>query len=492
MHHLSVDLIQAVHRQVDFIVAVSNGDAAASLFPQIRSLFQLSGFRDGFNRVIGTAYSSVAHRNIVGQCSDAPGGLSDNAGCGSDAECQEMCNADSSCLGYIDMSAMGFGYMTKNYVSGCFENRVGFVLRVKPAAATTRRSARRSSTTEYLVSSTAVSNGDASSVSTSGLSSSVSSGLSSALPGIISSVSPISVITFTAEPTTAVPTTFAPTNSPSKSPSYSPTKAPTFEPTKTGATKHPTSSPSSRPTTMAPTLNTDATLSHLSATYVQTGDSRSSDSELQFSQSESQDGFIPTWYSYGPVEADATRGGSLNLTAIPSFPGSAISVTQDGDGLFFGKTEEPWIILNFRAGSQSTLKVGVVNADSGVSIDYEVVVTRPLSSCTSTQLGQWYSAHHSQLHSQLVNAVIMSTDRCCREPWDLCTPSCGGASSQLKRIRRVAPGAESCAGIFIEEKTETCESKECNSKVEGPTPLEPVFVLLIMRAASAAEGSPVH
>jgi len=81
-------------------------------------------------------YSTTLNTNI-GLCSSAPGGTSDNGGCGSDAECQEMCNADSSCLGYIDMSAKGWGYMTKNYVSGCFENKVGFVLRVKPVAATT-------------------------------------------------------------------------------------------------------------------------------------------------------------------------------------------------------------------------------------------------------------------------------------------------------------------------------------------------------------------
>merc|ERR1712086_440214 len=80
-------------------------------------------------------YSSTSNTNVAGGCSSAPGGLSDNGSCSSDANCQEMCNADSSCLGYIDMSARGWGYMTKNYVSGCFEhNRYGgFVLRVKLA-----------------------------------------------------------------------------------------------------------------------------------------------------------------------------------------------------------------------------------------------------------------------------------------------------------------------------------------------------------------------
>merc|ERR1712086_1163336 len=86
---------------------------------------------------MGYTYSSTSNTNVAGGCSSAPGGLSDNGSCGSDAECQEMCNADSSCLGYIDMSAKGWGYMTKNYVSGCFENKVDFVLRVKPVAATT-------------------------------------------------------------------------------------------------------------------------------------------------------------------------------------------------------------------------------------------------------------------------------------------------------------------------------------------------------------------
>ena len=63
-----------MHHQVDFIVAVSNGDAAASLFPQIRSLFQLSGFRDGFNRVIGTTIAGEIQviQIAVATLTDAP------------------------------------------------------------------------------------------------------------------------------------------------------------------------------------------------------------------------------------------------------------------------------------------------------------------------------------------------------------------------------------------------------------------------------------
>merc|ERR1712238_226434 len=79
-------------------------------------------------------YSTTSGRNVAGSCLSAPGGISDNGQCTSDAGCQSMCNADCTCLGYIDMSALGWGYMTKNYVSGCFENRSGFVLRVKPGA----------------------------------------------------------------------------------------------------------------------------------------------------------------------------------------------------------------------------------------------------------------------------------------------------------------------------------------------------------------------
>ena len=86
--------------------------------------------------IAGSDYSTILRTNVARPCPPAPGNVSDIGGCSSDTNCQEVCNADSSCHGYIDMTANGGGYMTKNYVSGCFEESAGFVLRVKPGVAT--------------------------------------------------------------------------------------------------------------------------------------------------------------------------------------------------------------------------------------------------------------------------------------------------------------------------------------------------------------------
>ena len=83
--------------------------------------------------------------------------------------------------------------------------------------------------------------------------------------------------------------TAAPSHQPSSAPSYSPTMAPSFSPTEVGATNDPTSSPTFVPTTPAPTLNTDATLASLLLRYSSTG------GIVNFSQSDSADGFSSTW-----------------------------------------------------------------------------------------------------------------------------------------------------------------------------------------------------
>ena len=84
--------------------------------------------------ISGSDYSTILRTNVAGPCPPAPGNFSDIVGCSSDTNCQEVCNADSNCHGYID--AKEGGYMTKNYVSGCFEEHADFVLRVKPGVAT--------------------------------------------------------------------------------------------------------------------------------------------------------------------------------------------------------------------------------------------------------------------------------------------------------------------------------------------------------------------
>ena len=45
------------------------------------------------------------------------------------ADCEAQCNSNAECLGFVDMSSRGWGYMLKNYVGpDCLETRSGFVL----------------------------------------------------------------------------------------------------------------------------------------------------------------------------------------------------------------------------------------------------------------------------------------------------------------------------------------------------------------------------
>ena len=61
-------------------------------------------------------YSTEERKNVKGACADAPGGNSDLGGCDSDDDCQFKCGCAADCLGYVDMSAKGWGYRLKNYV----------------------------------------------------------------------------------------------------------------------------------------------------------------------------------------------------------------------------------------------------------------------------------------------------------------------------------------------------------------------------------------
>ena len=80
-------------------------------------------------------YSTHEGKNVKGACADAPGGNSDLEGCDSDDDCQFKCGCAADCLGYVDMSAKGWGYRLKNYVShNCRVSLSGFVLRIKAHA----------------------------------------------------------------------------------------------------------------------------------------------------------------------------------------------------------------------------------------------------------------------------------------------------------------------------------------------------------------------
>ena len=92
-------------------------------------------------------------------------------------------------------------------------------------------------------------------------------------------------------------------------------------------------------------------------------------------------------YSYGPVKVDATSGAFINVSAVASYAGSVITMYKDGVPLSFGGSQ--WQLVELSANSQSTIILGVYNEDSGVTLEYELIVIRPRPDCTDTQLSQW-------------------------------------------------------------------------------------------------------
>ena len=73
--------------------------------------------------------TAPTEQNVKGDCPSAPGGNSDLGGCSSQADCEARCNSNANCLGFVDMSSRGWGYMLKNYVGPeCLEERDDFLL----------------------------------------------------------------------------------------------------------------------------------------------------------------------------------------------------------------------------------------------------------------------------------------------------------------------------------------------------------------------------
>jgi len=106
-----------------------------NMITMYKALFFVLAIGATFDSAIAaTTYESKTGRNILGEgCDAAPNGITDLETCASDDDCQSQCNANDECLGYVDMSAKGWGYMLKNYVGpDCFDSQFPtFVLRTK-------------------------------------------------------------------------------------------------------------------------------------------------------------------------------------------------------------------------------------------------------------------------------------------------------------------------------------------------------------------------
>ena len=84
------------------------------------------------------------------------------------------------------------------------------------------------------------------------------------------------------------------------------------------------------------------------------------------------------------MELDSARSANVIVNAVASYSGSTVTLSKKG-GVAFNSGE----LLPLSPGGQSTILVDVYNEDSGVSLQYELVVIRPLAVCSVGGLSQW-------------------------------------------------------------------------------------------------------
>ena len=155
-------------------------------------------------------------------------------------------------------------------------------------------------------------------------------------------------------------------------------------------------------------------------------------------------------YSY-VAQLEATAGAAVDITTRAAYNDSTISVFRNGLSLSSASN------VALTAGAQSTIRILVVNRASLVQLEYDLLLTRPLASCSEVQLGEWYALQALQ---QVASVVAL-----CRSTWTGCTPSCSGQQSSVSRSRSVVSGT--CSAVLVQQSLASCGSKECNSAVGG-------------------------
>ena len=84
------------------------------------------------------------------------------------------------------------------------------------------------------------------------------------------------------------------------------------------------------------------------------------------------------------MNLDSARGANVIVNAVASYSGSTVTLSKKG-GVTFNSGE----ILPLSAGNETTILVDVYNEDSGISLQYKLVVFRPLAACSVGGLSQW-------------------------------------------------------------------------------------------------------
>ena len=96
--------------------------------------------------------------------------------------------------------------------------------------------------------------------------------------------------------------------------------------------------------------------------------------------------FLPRpWYSYGPVKlSNASYSSSIDIAATPSYSGSIVSVYHNR--VLLASTGANITLIG---GTQNSFLLIVLNGESDIQMQYEIVIISPKPACSSSELSEW-------------------------------------------------------------------------------------------------------
>ena len=88
---------------------------------------------------------------------------------------------------------------------------------------------------------------------------------------------------------------------------------------------------------------------------------------------------------YSTTLSNASYSSSIDIEATPSYSGSTVTFYHDNHLLL----ESTGTNITLVGGTQNTFLLVILNLESGVQLQYEIVIIRPKPACNSEELSEW-------------------------------------------------------------------------------------------------------
>ena len=82
--------------------------------------------------------------------------------------------------------------------------------------------------------------------------------------------------------------------------------------------------------------------------------------------------------------SNASYSQAVDIEATPSYSGSTVSFYHDRVLL-----ESTGASISLIGGTQNTFRMVILNGESGIQMQYEIVLIRPKPACNSNELSEW-------------------------------------------------------------------------------------------------------